>query len=171
MVNQLTKIYNKMQKSTDIVTANDITRIAEGTNIKGDVVSSTDIRIDGSITGNVFSKGRIVVGETAKLSGNLLCTNLDFWGKMEGGIYVKETLSMRSSASLNGSLNINRLQVEMGSQINGSCRMITDADYNKVVNSIVKTAGIPAGNKEIPAVSNKANATPVAAKEEVAATK
>lgn len=128
-----------IQKSSDLsVNVNDVTRISKGASIRGDIVSSTDIRVDGEISGTVFSEGKIVVGETAVLSGNLLCTNLDLWGKMEGDIYVKDTLSVKSLASVTGNIHVNKLQVEMGAQINGTCRMISEQDFDKSAAVIVK---------------------------------
>lgn len=123
-----------MQKSSDQhVNANDITRISQGASIKGDLVSSTDIRVDGRIDGKVLSDGKVVVGETAQLSGSLMCKNLDFWGKMDGDIYVKDTLSLKSLAVVNGNLHVHKLQVELGAQINGSCKMITEQEYDELV--------------------------------------
>ena len=68
-----------MQKITDqSVNVNDVTRISKGASIKGDLVSVTDIRVDGTIDGTLYSQGKIVVGEPAQLTGSLYCTNLDF---------------------------------------------------------------------------------------------
>lgn len=123
-----------MQKSSDqSVNVNDVTRISQGAKIKGDLISSTDIRVDGQIEGKVLSEGKIVVGETAMLSGSLLCKNLDFWGKMDGDIYVKDTLSLKSLAVINGNLHVHKLQVELGAQINGNCKMITEQEYDELV--------------------------------------
>lgn len=135
-----------MQKSTDQhVNANDITRISQGASIKGDLVSSTDIRVDGRIDGKVLSDGKVVVGETAKLSGCLMCKNLDFWGKMDGDIFVKDTLSLKSQAVINGNLHVRKLQVELGAQINGSCKMITEQEYDE--NAGKSKVGAPAPAK------------------------
>lgn len=120
------------------VNVNDVTRISKGAVITGDIVSSTDIRVDGEISGTVFSEGKIVVGETAVISGKLLCSNLDLWGKIEGEVYVKDTLSVKSLASVSGSIHINKLQVEMGAQFNGTCGMISEQDFEKSVSDIVK---------------------------------
>ncbi len=122
------------------VNVNDVTRISKGTSIKGDIVSASDIRVDGGIDGTVYSKGKIVVGETASLSGNLLCSNLDFWGKMNGSLYVKDTLSVKSAASVTGNIYVNKIQVEMGAQLNGNCRMISEQEFENLAASIVKAA-------------------------------
>ncbi len=130
-----------MQKfSEQTVNANDVTLVSKGTVIKGDIVSATDIRVDGGIDGTVYSKGKIVVGESASLAGNLLCSNLDLWGKMNGSLCVKNTLSIKSTASVLGNIHANRLQVEMGAQINGGCRMISEQEFEKQVASVVKQA-------------------------------
>lgn len=132
------KALTKMQKPVDLILSdNEITRIAKGTTIKGDIITTTDIRIDGSVTGTIYSEGKVVVGETAVLSGKLLCSYLDFWGKMQGDIFTKEALSLKSTASVAGSINVNRIQVEMGTQINGSCHIIADTDYAKAASGIL----------------------------------
>lgn len=130
-----------MQKlSEQTVNVNDVTLVSKGTVIKGDIVSATDIRVDGGIDGTVYSKGKIVVGENASLAGNLLCSNLDLWGKMNGSLCVKDTLSVKSTASVIGDIYVNQIQVEMGAQINGSCRMISEQEFEKQVSAIVKVA-------------------------------
>lgn len=135
-----------MQKTSEpVVNVNDITRIAGGASIKGDLSSLSDIRVDGNIDGKVYSGGRIVVGETANISGALMCANLDLWGKMEGEIYVKDTVSIKSTSVINGNLHVRKLQVEIGAQINGSCQMITEQEYDKMVAQMTEgKAPVPA---------------------------
>ncbi len=136
---------NNMQKTTDLVAnINDITRIAKGTSIKGDLISTSDIRIDGTITGTVLSEGKIVLGETASVVGSLLCENLDQWGAVEGELFIKDTLSLKGSAAVKGDINVRRIQVEMGAQINGSCRMITDEEYEKAASAKTGLVSKPA---------------------------
>lgn len=121
------------------VSVNDVSRISAQTVIRGEISSENDIRVDGAVEGKIYSKGKIVVGQQAAVKGALVCNNTDFWGHMEGDIYVKELLTLKSSAVVNGSINVNKLQVEMGAQINGSCRMINAADYDKAVQDVVTT--------------------------------
>ena len=83
-----------------IVDVNDVSHISAGTVVKGEVSSLNDIRIDGTVEGKIYSKGKIVVGENSVVTGSLLCTNVDFWGKMEGDIYVKDTMTLKGAASM-----------------------------------------------------------------------
>lgn len=122
-----------------ILNVNDVSRISAGTVIKGEISSDSDIRVDGCVDGKMFSKGKIVVGETAVLKGDMLCSVVDLWGKMDGDIYVKDVLSVKNTAVINGNIYVRKFQVEMGAQINGSCHMIGEAEYDKYVNSVVST--------------------------------
>ena len=73
-----------MAKMEPVVNANAISRISAGTIIKGEIISPCDIRIDGTFEGKIQSKGRVVVGESAHIKGDIVCDSIDLWGKVEG---------------------------------------------------------------------------------------
>lgn len=115
-----------------VVNANAISRISAGTIIKGEILSPCDIRIDGTFEGKIQSKGRVVVGESAHIKGDIVCDSIDLWGKVEGNVFVKDTLNLKEGCSVNGNLNVRKLSVELGATFNGNCKMITEADFDKV---------------------------------------
>lgn len=125
------------------VNVNEVSRISTGTVIKGEISSPNDVRIDGSFEGKIFSKGRVVVGEKAVINGDLLCYNLDFWGKMTGGIYVKDTLTLKDGCVINGDLHVKRLVVELGARFDGNCKMLADGDFEKISSGIVNRNNSP----------------------------
>ncbi|MBR5076880.1 MAG: polymer-forming cytoskeletal protein [Bacteroidales bacterium] len=111
---------------------NSVSRIAQGAAIKGDLSAPTDIRVDGSVDGTLRSEGRVVAGESARLSGKLFCVNADIWGRMDGDIYVKEMLSLKGSSVVNGDIYVSKVQVELGAQVNGSFKIITEEEYDRL---------------------------------------
>ena len=121
-----------MAKAEPNLNVNSISMISSVTIINGEILSPYDIRIDGTFEGKVQTKGRVVVGETALIKGDIICENIDLWGKVEGNLFVKDTLSLMEGCAVNGNLNIRRLSVELGSTFNGNCRMITEAEFGKV---------------------------------------
>lgn len=125
---------NKMENT---VSVNDVSRISAGSLFKGEIQSPNDIRIDGTFEGKVISKGRVVVGEKAIVIGDIICQNVDLCGSMKGNFFVKDTLTLKSGCTVDGDLHIKRLQVELGARFNGNCRMITEAEFDKI-------AGAPA---------------------------
>jgi len=100
-----------------------INLIGAGTTITGDVVSDGDIRIEGSINGNINTKGKVVVGVTGKVSGEIFCKNFDLSGKVEGKVNAEKLLSLKSTANILGDINAGKLAVEPGAVFTGSCKM------------------------------------------------
>lgn len=145
-----------MAKSEPNLNVNSISRISAGTVIKGEIMSPYDIRIDGTFEGKVQSKGRVVVGETAFVNGDIICENIDLWGKVEGNVFVKDTLALMEGCHVNGNLHTKRLSVELGSTFNGNCRMITDGEFDKI-------AGVEAPKASSQTVKPAQNAQPARA--------
>jgi cytoskeletal protein CcmA (bactofilin family) len=104
--------------------ANNINLVGLGTEINGDIKSSGDLRIDGILVGNLNVKGKVVVGETGKIKGELVCKNSDISGVVEGKITVEELLSLKSSARINGDIAVGKLAIEPGCKFTGYCNML-----------------------------------------------
>lgn len=101
--------------------------LSEGTKLKGDLNSQTDIRIAGTIDGEAISKGKLIVTGNGKIVGNITSSDADIAGKVEGEVKVSNKLTLRESAIIDGNIYTKTLIVEEGAQINGSCRMGSDA--------------------------------------------
>lgn len=124
-----------MAKVEQTVNVNSVSRISAGTYFKGEVSSPYDLRIDGTFEGKLYSKGRVVLGESANVNGEVMCDNIDLWGKAAGELHVKDTLSLKSGCSVDGSINVRKLIVELGASFNGTCKMITEEEYDKTAGS------------------------------------
>ena len=98
-------------------------KIAAGTSIKGDIEAKGALRIDGSIEGNVKTPGKVVIGKEGSINGDLECENADIEGKFTGNLRVNGTLSLRSSAVIEGDVTASKLAVEPGAALNASCSM------------------------------------------------
>lgn len=97
--------------------------LAAGTKLNGDIETNGDIRIDGSLIGSVTSKGKVVVGDSGRVEGNVICQNAAISGELKGKIKVGELLSVTASAKIQGEIETNRLSIEPGAQFNGNCNM------------------------------------------------
>ena len=95
-------------------------KINEGTTINGNVSTATDIRIDGTITGNIISASKVVLGANANIIGNIKCKELTIECKLKGNIEVEENLFFRTTARFEGDVKYKKLIVEEGAQISGS---------------------------------------------------
>lgn len=100
--------------------------ITDGTRIKGDIIASGDFRLDGILEGNIQLNGKLVIGDSGVVNGNVLCQNANIIGTVNGNLSVKELLSLSASARVRGDILINKLSIEPGAVFSGKCRMIDE---------------------------------------------
>ena len=112
-----------MKNKTTEVIASSISLISANTKIVGEVHSDSDIRIDGTIDGNIHSKAKVVLGTRAQLKGNIVCQNADISCTTSGNIYVENLLKLNSTANIKGDIFTRKLVVESGAVFIGRCEM------------------------------------------------
>jgi cytoskeletal protein CcmA (bactofilin family) len=100
-----------------------INLISSGTDITGDIKSTGDIRIDGSLTGNLNTKGKVVIGPTGKVNGEVICKNSEVSGTVEGRIIVNQLLILKASSRIFGDIATLKLSIEPGAIFSGNCKM------------------------------------------------
>jgi cytoskeletal protein CcmA (bactofilin family) len=100
-----------------------INLISNGTEITGDIKSNGDIRIDGGLTGNLSTKGKVVIGPTGKVQGEITCKNSEVSGTIEGKIIVSQLLNLKSSSRIKGDISTSKLAIEPGANFTGNCNM------------------------------------------------
>jgi cytoskeletal protein CcmA (bactofilin family) len=106
-----------------------INLISTGTEITGDIKSNGDIRIDGTLTGNLNTKGKVVIGTTGKVKGEVICKNSEVAGIIEGKINVGQLLNLKASSKILGDIFTSKLSIEPGAVFSGNCKM-SDSDNN-----------------------------------------
>ncbi|MFO7720232.1 MAG: polymer-forming cytoskeletal protein [Gillisia sp.] len=98
-------------------------RISSGTVITGDIVAKGGFRIEGTLKGTLKTTGKVVISKGGFIQGNLDCQIADFEGKFSGKLVVQETLTLRSSAVIEGEVIAGKLSIEPGAAFNASCEM------------------------------------------------
>ena len=102
---------------------NSVNLIGTGTKIKGNIQSEGDIRIDGTLIGTIKSKGKVVVGSTGMVEGEITCENADISGTVKIKITVANVLLLKPSAKLTGDIATSKLAIESGATFSGTCSM------------------------------------------------
>lgn len=113
---------NKKEKQMTEGTSNQ-NIIAQGTKMVGDVTSQGDLRIDGTIEGNIKTSGKVVVGKSGLIKGTLNGTDAYFEGKFSGKLALSGTLTLKASAHIEGEVVAGKLAVEPGATFNVTCVM------------------------------------------------
>lgn len=112
-----------MAKTNEPHSPEKLNRIVSGTDIQGSIVSDSNIRIDGTVKGTVSVKGRLVVGSTGRIEGEIVCENADIEGVINGIINVNGLLSLKSTARLECDIATKKLAIEPGAVFSGKCSM------------------------------------------------
>ena len=97
--------------------------IASGTKIEGDITTDSDIRIEGELFGNIESSGKVIVGISGTINGNIKSKNVDIAGKITGDVEVEEIFSMKSTSFFQGNVLTNIISIEPNAQFVGNCKM------------------------------------------------
>jgi cytoskeletal protein CcmA (bactofilin family) len=117
--------------------------IGKGTIVHGDIESAGFSRIDGSIKGNLHAKGRIIIGESARIEGDISGTLITIGGVVKGDVLATERTLVLSSAVVIGDIVTRWLQVEEGCFIQG--RVIScgeNADWDAKVTAYLDAKSI-----------------------------
>jgi cytoskeletal protein CcmA (bactofilin family) len=100
-----------------------VNQIKAGTHIEGEIKSNGDMRIDGTLKGIIHTQGKLVIGATGQIDGEISCQNAEIHGTINGKITVTELLSLKATSKLSGDIVIGKLAIEPGAQFSGSCVM------------------------------------------------
>ena len=122
---------------------NAIDRIAEGTTLEGSVNSAKSIRVDGKVKGSIVCAGRVVIGKTGVVEGEVDCDSADVEGTLNATITVSGLLELKSTAVINGDSQVGKLKVDPGAEINGKIDMggtLKSISNNKRETIVEKTA-------------------------------
>ncbi|MDA3883317.1 MAG: polymer-forming cytoskeletal protein [Bacteroidales bacterium] len=108
--------------------------ITNGTKITGDISCDSDIRIEGELEGSLVAKGKLVIGNSGRIKGEVTCQNCDVEGALNGKIITHELLSLRETAKITGDIYTKKLAIEPGAIFSGTCSMNDSISDNEMAN-------------------------------------
>lgn len=107
--------------------------IAKNTIIVGDIKSEGDFRVDGTLEGNLSTKGKIIIGTAGVVKGNIEALSADVEGVTAGQLTVIKTLTVKAIANISGEVVVGKLSIEPGANFNATCVMrVFDKEEKKV---------------------------------------
>ncbi len=119
-------MFNQKSKSDNLPDApgtGGTSLIAAGTSLKGDITSNGDIRIDGTLQGNIHCTAKVVIGANGVVEGDIAGQQADIMGKVKGTIHAKELLQLKGNCQVHGNIHAGKLQIEPTANFNGQCHM------------------------------------------------
>ena len=89
--------------------------------IEGDLKAGGDIRIDGTLIGNLNCQAKLIIGPKGRIEGDVECINAVVEGSFKGNLLVKDMLNLRESAKVSGDIRAKKMAVMAGCEISGTC--------------------------------------------------
>ncbi len=119
------------------------TIVGSGSSIKGDLKINGFVRIDGDIEGNLSTDGNVVIGENAKIKGNVNAKSAIIGGIILGDVYVKENIKLLSSSIVIGDILSRKIQIEESALFQGHCISIKNQDeYDRISQTYLQSKSI-----------------------------
>jgi len=97
--------------------------IGAGTVVRGDVIFTGGLRIDGQVLGNVTThdgeSGTLVVSEQAKVDGQIRVSHVVINGTVNGPVTADDYLELQPKARILGDVSYKMLEMHVGAVIQG----------------------------------------------------
>ncbi len=114
---------NKTDMTQEKTNGNGATLISAGSTLRGDISSNSDLRIDGTVIGNIQSSAKVIIGGSGVVEGDIVASQTDVSGKVTGNVRAKELLQLKGESVVVGNLYAGKLQIEPSATFNGQCHM------------------------------------------------
>jgi cytoskeletal protein CcmA (bactofilin family) len=123
-----------VQRKSTGASIEEVSIISKGVNLEGKFVSPGNVRIDGTVKGDIFVTGNLTLGESSEVNGEVRAENLTLSGKITGSVSVAEKVILEAKSYLKGDLVARILVVEPGAFFDGKCSM---AEFESTTGELV----------------------------------
>ena len=100
------------------------TVIGKAVTIRGELLGSEDLFMDGAIDGSItLTECRLTIGPNARIKADLSVRDIVVFGQIDGNVKASGRMELRQSAVVNGDILANRLSVEETAVIKGKVEL------------------------------------------------
>ena len=138
--------------------------VADNMAIKGDVMFSGGLRVDGRIDGNVVSEsntnGLLVLSEKGTIHGSVRTYDAVINGTIAGDLEVEHFLELQANARVTGNITYRQLQLECGATVDGKLLCAPEGAVAAPAGAAALQLSAPAPVKDSPVQSVSRYALP-----------
>jgi cytoskeletal protein CcmA (bactofilin family) len=118
--------------------------------VKGDIIGTEDLLIDGSVEGLIqLDERKLTVGKTAKLTADISARDVVVYGYVKGNVRAKGRIEIRKDGSVMGNLTTAQIMIDDGADFKGSIEIDRSGTKEADQNSSSRAAAAGAGPKNI----------------------
>ncbi len=102
------------------------------TEFEGKLSFKGAVRIDGHFTGEIFTEGTLIVGESAVIKSDIHVSHIIISGEIRGNIFADTRIEIHAPGKVFGNIQTPIVVIDEGVVFEGNCRMLkTDKDEDK----------------------------------------
>ena len=103
------------------------TLLGKGSEFEGKLSFEGTVRVDGKLTGEIFTDDVLIVGEGAEVNAEVTVGAIVVQGIVRGNITAKRSVEIHSPGKVKGNINTPSLFIEKGVFFDGHCQMDSGA--------------------------------------------
>jgi len=103
----------------------------KGVRLEGTLELAGTFRLDGEVKGNVISEQTLILGESAKVEGQIEGNHVVISGRFDGVIFAKGRVEIQPKGVVTGEIHSPCLVIEPGGIFDGRCHMLTSSETAK----------------------------------------
>jgi cytoskeletal protein CcmA (bactofilin family) len=111
-----------------------------GIRVEGTLEISGSFRLDGQVKGNILSQQTLILGEGAKVEGQIEGNHVIVAGRFDGVIFAKGRVEIQPRGVVTGEIHAPCLVIEAGGIFDGRCHMLGAAESGKAVTIPIRAA-------------------------------
>src|ERR1700688_5169945 len=113
----------------------------KGVKFEGTLEASGVFRIDAQIKGNVISSHSLILGEGARVEGQIEGNHLVIAGRFDGVIFAKGRVEIQAKGVVMGEVHAPCMVVDPGGIFDGRCHMLASSDMTSGITIPIRAAG------------------------------
>ena len=119
------------------------TIIGNGSSISGNVKVNGFVRVDGDINGDLETDGNVIIGENARIQGNLKAKSVIIGGIIIGDVMVNDSVKLLAHSAVIGDIISHKVQIEETAIFNGHCISIrNNENYETLTKAYLQSKAI-----------------------------
>ena len=115
--------------------------IDQGVIVEGTLTVTGTFRIDGKMKGNIISEQTVILGENAKVEGQIEGNRVVIAGRFDGVIFAKGRVEIQPKGVVTGEVHAPCMVVDPGGIFDGRCHMLASSDASAGVTIPIRAVG------------------------------
>jgi cytoskeletal protein CcmA (bactofilin family) len=99
------------------------TLLGRGSEFEGKLSFEGTVRVDGKLSGEIFSEDVLIIGEGAEVNAEISVGAIIIEGTVHGNIHAKRSVEIHTPARVRGNISTPSLSIDKGVIFDGQCQM------------------------------------------------